>query len=65
MKRTIGTVIGMALLLLLGCARQAPTEATLATTVEDVVGLWHGTALDQVIYIEFKGGRNLFPCEEP
>ena len=59
MKKTIGIVIGIGLALLLGCARGAPTEATLATSVDDVVGVWRGTpplswGRRDELYIEFK-----------
>lgn len=59
MKRTIGIVIAIGLLLLLGCARGAPTEGTLATTVDDVVGIWRGPCPQDwgwktELYIEFK-----------
>ena len=59
MKKRIATVIGIGLLLLLGCARGAPAGATLATTVDDVVGVWHTTYHLGVrnwheIYIQFK-----------
>jgi len=59
MKRTIGIVIGIGLLLLLGCVACAPTEATLATTVDDIVGIWWGRHPRHRwwrgdLYIEFK-----------
>ena len=59
MKRIIGIVIGIGLLLLLGCARGAPAGATLATSVDDVVGVWHSTWRFGMInfievYIQFK-----------
>lgn len=56
MKRIIATMIGIGLLLLLGCASRAPAEATLATTVEDVAGIWHRTEQRWVTtYGQFSG----------
>lgn len=57
MKRTIAIVIGIGLLLLLGCAACAPSGPTLASKIEDLVGVWHRTELwyrAAEVYIEFK-----------
>lgn len=55
MKKTIGTVIGIGLVLLLGCAAPTPSGPTLASKIEDLVGVWHRTELAAVeVYIEFK-----------
>ena len=56
MNRTIPIVIAIALVVLTGCATPAPTPTPgpeLASSAEDIVGIWHRIAPGEPFYILF------------